>query len=158
MPRRSQRGVTLLEMLLVVALIGLMAGLVFPAMTSGIDSLRLSSATNAVVSFLNGALNRAERRQEVVEIEIAMADGALRLRSTRPDFRRELRLPEGVSIRRVLPEPPGESHGGRRFVVYPGGTAPRIGVELMNAQGRRRLVRVDPVTGVPQVEEAEGAE
>lgn len=158
MPRRLQHGVTLIEMMLVVALIALMAGLVFPTMSSGIDTLRLSSATSAVVSFLNGALNRAERRQEVVEIEIALADSRLRLRSTHPGFQRELRLPEGVTIRRVLPEPPYDAPRSRRFLVYPGGTAPRIAVELENGQGRRRLVRVDPVTGVPQVEEAEEKE
>jgi len=40
----NRRGVTLLEMLIVVALIGLLAGITFPAVTSGIDSLRLNSA------------------------------------------------------------------------------------------------------------------
>jgi hypothetical protein len=34
----------------------------------------------------------------------------------------------------------------------PGGVPPRIGVELRNSRGSRRIVRVDPITGVPQIE------
>jgi hypothetical protein len=40
----------------------------------------------------------------------------------------------------------------RRFVVYPGGTVPRLGVEIASSRGVRQIVRIDPITGVPQVE------
>ena len=52
-------GVTLIEMLVVVALISLMVGISYPAITSGIESLRLNGATNGVVSFLDYGLSRA---------------------------------------------------------------------------------------------------
>ena len=35
--RRTQSGVTLIEMLIVVSIIGVMVGIAFPAITSGID-------------------------------------------------------------------------------------------------------------------------
>jgi len=41
MPVLRSRGVTIVEMLIVVTIIGLIAGISFPAVTSGIDSLRL---------------------------------------------------------------------------------------------------------------------
>jgi hypothetical protein len=147
--------VTLIEMVIVVALLGLMAGIVFPSATSGIDSLRLAAASDSVVSFLNGALNRAERRQEVVEIEISLSEGALAMRSARPGFERRIELPDGVTVRNVLPEIPVDRAAPRRFLLYPGGTVPRLGVELVNRQGVRRLVRVDPVTGAPRIERIE---
>jgi hypothetical protein len=31
---------------------------------------------------------------------------------------------------------------------------PRFGVELANRKGARRIVRIDPITGIPQVERA----
>ena len=98
------RGITLVEMLIVVTIIGLIAGISFPAVSSGLDSLRLRSASDSLVSFLNAALNRAERRQEVAEIAISTQDNALHL--TTPTLSRELDMPPGVTIRAVWPKPP----------------------------------------------------
>jgi prepilin-type N-terminal cleavage/methylation domain-containing protein len=151
----TQRGVTLIEMLIVVSLIGLMVGITFPSVTAGIDSLRITSASDSIVSLLNGALNRAERRQEVVEVEISLKDNTLTLRSTQPGFIRKLELPEGVTIRAVFPEIPVEPEVSRHFLLYPGGTVPRFGVELVNRRGARRIVRIDPIIGAPKVERVE---
>jgi prepilin-type N-terminal cleavage/methylation domain-containing protein len=150
----SSRGVTLLEMVIVVALIGLLVGIAFPPVSAGLETLRLNSAGDSVASFLNGALNRSDRRQEAVEITIDIQNNALLARSTDPGFEKKLDMPQGVRIARVLPVPLDDGGAGepRRFFVYPGGTAPRIGVELANGKGARRLVRVNPITGVPEIE------
>lgn len=150
--RPSARGVTLIEMLIVVALIGLLVGIVFPSVSAGVDTLRLNAATDALASFFNAGLNRAERRQQVVEVTISKADRALWLHSTEPGFERKLELPQGVTIVAVTPESPLPEEGPRRFLLYPGGTLPRIAVEIANARNAHRMVRVDPITGVPQVE------
>jgi len=36
--------------------------------------------------------------------------------------------------------------------LLPGGNVPRIGIEIVNRKGLRRLVRVNPMTGVPEVQ------
>lgn len=150
---RSRAGVTILEMLVVVTLIGVMVSVSFPAVTSGIDSLRLSSSSDAVVSFLNSALNRAERRQEVMELTFSKPDNKITMRSSEPNFIRELDFPVGVKITAILPEIHGEDDAVPRHVfVYPSGTVPRVGVELANRRGLKKRVMVDPMTGVPQVE------
>jgi prepilin-type N-terminal cleavage/methylation domain-containing protein len=148
------RGITLVEMLIVVTIIGLIAGISFPAVSSGLDSLRLRSASDSLVSFLNGALNRAERRQEVAEIAISTQDNTLHL--TTPSLSRELDMPPGVTIRAVWPKlPVGETSESRRFLLFPGGNVPRIGIEIANRKGVRRMVRVNPMTGVPEVQPLE---
>ena len=149
-----RRGVTLLEMLIVVGLIGLMTAIVFPPVSAGLETLRLSSAGDSVASFLNGALSRAERRQEAVEITIDPQSNRLLARSTDPGFERKLEMPTGVRILNVLPPLVNDAGEPRLFVCYPGGTAPRIGVELTNGKGARRLVRINPITGVPEIERA----
>ena len=154
--KSSSRGVTLIEMLLVVAIVGLLAGISFPAVTSGIDSIRLASATDSVVSFFNAGLNRAERRQQLIEIAVSKTERSLTMRSSERGFLRRIELPEGIVIVSILPEGQDEKDGGRRFVLYPGGVVPRIGLELANRKGTRRIVRVDPITGVPQIERVEG--
>ena len=50
----------------------------------------------------------------------------------------------------MLAGPAGEDPDApRTFLLYPGGTVPRFGVQLMNARNVERVVRVDPITGVP---------
>lgn len=154
-PARSlarQRGVTLIELVLVAALVGLLAGVTFPAISAGLESVRLSSASNSIVSFLNGALNRAERREQVMEVVISPKDNTLWLYSAAPGFERQIELPDGITIEAVLPELEPPRDGPRSFLLMPGGVPPRIGVQLRNRRGARRIVRVDPITGVPQVE------
>jgi hypothetical protein len=61
-------------------------------------------------------------------------------------------MPDGVAILGVLPTVPVLDEGAaRRFVVYPGGTAPAIGVVLGNRHGARRIVQVDPISGVSRI-------
>jgi prepilin-type N-terminal cleavage/methylation domain-containing protein len=147
-------GVTLIELLVVVALISLMAGIAFPAITSGIETLRLNAATNAIVSFLNSGLDRSERRQQMVEITVSKS--GLEMHSTVKEFERKLALPEGVTITHVLPEAEyGDPAAQRTFVLYPGGTVPGFGIELINRRNVERIVRVDPITGVLRVERPE---
>ncbi len=135
--------------MIVVTIIALVAGLTYPSIAAGFDSLRLRSASNSIVAFLDTALDRADRRQQVVEIRIAPPENAIVARSADLGFVRRLDLPDGVRITAVTPAVEGEANELRRFLVYPGGAVPRIGVELANPEGRRRWVRVDPVTGVP---------
>jgi prepilin-type N-terminal cleavage/methylation domain-containing protein len=150
-----RRGVTLLELLIVVSLIGLLVGISYPSVSAGVDSLRLREAADGIAGLWNSALNRAERRQEIVELEIAPAEGRLRLRTSGAGELRGFVLPEGVRIRRLLPETPLEADQPRRFALFPGGTVPRVAIELENRRGLRRIVRVDPITGVPRIETGE---
>jgi len=145
------KGVTLLELLVVVAVIALLVSISFPAVTSGLDSLRLASASDSLVSFLNGGLNRCERRQEVVEVAISVKKNEVVLHSSEPGFERKLAMTEGVRIEAVDPKLEVEEDP-RRFILMPGGTVPGVGVQLVNRREQRRMVRVDPMTGVPRIE------
>jgi prepilin-type N-terminal cleavage/methylation domain-containing protein len=149
------RGITLLEMVVVVAIIGLIAGISFPAASAGIDSMRLASAADSLASFLNAAVNRAERRQQPLELVISPKDNLLALYSNDPKFTRELKMPDGVTIEAVLPKIPDDFEGVRRLILLPGATVPGIGIQIANRRGARRIVRLDPMTGFPRVESVE---
>jgi prepilin-type N-terminal cleavage/methylation domain-containing protein len=143
-------GITLVEMIVVLALIGLIAAIAFPAVSTGLDSVRLTSATDSIVSFLNAGLNRAERRRTPVEILVSVKENKLKFFAV--DTTRELNMPESIRIVRIHPELPSGPDEERSVVLYPGGAIPRFGIELASSKGYRRIVRVDPITGIPQVE------
>lgn len=136
-------------MLVVVSIIGLMIAVSTPSIGAGIDSVRMSSATNSVANFLNAAVNRAERRQVAVELVIAPKKGTLTMYTNEPGFEKELKLPEGIRIDGILPAIEEEEF---RVVLMPGTAVPGIGIQLGNSHGARRIVRVDPMTGFPRVE------
>jgi prepilin-type N-terminal cleavage/methylation domain-containing protein len=142
---RRRAGITLIEMIVVMAIIGLVAGISFPAMSSGLDSVRMVSATDSVAAFLNAAVNRAQRRQEAVELMIDPKENRLSAFSNDPGFTRELKLPDGIVIE-------SDREEIRRIVLLPGGSVPGIAIHLMNHRGGRRIVRLDPMTGYPRVE------
>jgi prepilin-type N-terminal cleavage/methylation domain-containing protein len=154
--RRGTAGVTLVEMMMVLAIVGLIVAVTFPAVTSGLDSVRLSSATDSIVSFLNAGLNRAERRQTPVEIIVSIPENKVKLLSV--DTYRELPMPESIRIARIHPVLPSGEDQERSFVLYPNGAIPRFGLEVASPKGGNRIVRVDPITGVPQVEIPEATE
>jgi type II secretory pathway pseudopilin PulG len=139
-------------MLIVVAIVGLMVGVTFPSVSSGMDSVRMASATDSLASFLNAAVNRCARREQPMELIISPRDNLLTLYSNEPGFTRELRLPPGVAIEAVLPRNPDDPYGARRLILMPGATVPGIGIQIANQRGTRRIVRLDPMTGYPRVE------
>ncbi|HKA01891.1 MAG TPA: prepilin-type N-terminal cleavage/methylation domain-containing protein [Candidatus Solibacter sp.] len=152
--KRPTAGITLLEMIVVVTIIALMVGLSFPSISAGLDSVRMSSATGAVASFLNTAVTHAQRRQQGVALVISPRDGVLEQYTNEPGYMKEYKLPDGIMIEAVLPDdglPPGVP---RHFMIMPGGTVPGIAIQLANRRDGHRLVKLDPMTGYPRVEAA----
>jgi type II secretory pathway pseudopilin PulG len=140
-------------MLVVVAIIATMSALVYPSVGAGLETLRLNQAAGSVIALFNEALGRADRRQQVVEVTVLARERRLTLRSTDPRFQRNLELPQNIAILSIQPGPPEpDPDGVRQFVLYPGGAPPRIAIELGNARGSRRIVRIDPITGSPRIE------
>ncbi len=145
---RRERGITLLELLIVVALIALITGMSYAPVAAGLETLRLRAASDVVLSFLSASLDRAERKQAVVEVQILPADNVLLARTSDRAFLKRVDIPEGMKIARITPEIPGtDPRAVRRFLIYPGGAVPQLSVELVNSKGRRRIVSLDPLTG-----------
>lgn len=150
--RESERGVTLIELLIVAALIALIAGLSYPSAAAGIESMRLRSTADGISNFLSAAIDHAERREQVIEVWISPQDNVLVARSPDLGFQRRLELPPSFHIVSIQPAAEVPDGSARRFLMYPGGTVPRIGIEIGTQSGRRRLVSVDPLSGLPHTE------
>jgi prepilin-type N-terminal cleavage/methylation domain-containing protein len=149
------RGVTLIEMMVVIIIIALIVSVSTPSVTAGIDAVRLATATSSVASFLNSAVTRTERRQRPVELTISPNDNRIQFISTDAGSGRQLILPDGIVLEAVHAAPTDDPESGRRWLLMPGGAVPAIAVQLANSHGGRRIVRLDPMTGFPRVESVE---
>lgn len=150
--KRSESGVTLIEMLIVMTIVGVLVGVSYPGITAGLDSVRMRSATDSVATFLVQAKTRMDRSQDGVLLTLDKHAGRLELHGAQPSVSRELVLEEGISILRIHPEPPGDPVPVRHVVLTPGAAFPAFAIELLNRRGQRRLVRMDPLSSVPIVE------
>src|SRR6185369_3762293 len=96
--RASNRGVTLIELMVVMSIVGLIVAVSAPSVGAGLDSVRLRTASSSIASFLNAAVNHAERRQQAVAVTISPKENRLTAFSNQPGFERELILPDGIAI------------------------------------------------------------
>ena len=150
--RRGRAGVTLIEMILVVAIVGMMVGLTFPSFTSGLDGLRLRGAADTVAGALNSAVLTAERRQVPMELTIQPRLNRLVLRGAASTRDTVFAIPPGVRIRRILPALFQEEESADRYIlIYPNGLPPQMLIELENAKGSTRTIKLNPITGVAEV-------
>ena len=140
--------------MVVVSIIALVAAISLPSLSAGIDSVRMASASESVAAFLNAAVTRTERRQQAMAIVISPQENRIVLYSGEPGYQRELKMPDGVKIEAVLPkiEESEDQQDDRRLLLLPGATVPGVGVQLANQHGSRRIIRLDPMTGYPRVE------
>ncbi|MEJ5367945.1 MAG: prepilin-type N-terminal cleavage/methylation domain-containing protein [Bryobacteraceae bacterium] len=151
----GRRGITILEMMIVVMLVSVLAGLTYPSVTSGLDALRLRSAANGAAALLGQAMARVEKTQRPAELVVDRKEGLLQLIDRAGGFRREMKLEPGIAIEAVLPPLPGAGEEtARSLVLVPGEPFPGVGIVFGNRRRQRRIVRIDPLTATAVVEAA----
>ncbi len=141
----SRRGVTLLEMLIVVSIIAIISAISFPALTSGLAGVRLQSSSGEVASFLTTSMNNVERHEEAAAIVITpksnRVDVFTAVSAGKPV--RSWEAPSGVTV---------EGEDPHRYLLFPGGAFPKISLVLRSEKGGRRSIEVDPITATPRIE------
>jgi prepilin-type N-terminal cleavage/methylation domain-containing protein len=142
----ARRGITLIEMLVVMALIALIMGVSYPSVSRGLDGIRLRTAADDVASFLGSAMNQVERTESPVVVRFLEAQGVLEMSGPGVPLK-TMKLADGISIAEVRPAVSGGQDGERNVFLLPGGSFPRLMVYLTSRSGGRRIVAVDPVTG-----------
>ena len=157
-------GITLLELLVAMAIAGMIMAVSFPSVIAGLDGIRLQTTARRVGAFINLARAAADRDQLPVEIRIEPASNRLSALSADGSWGRELKMEPGVRIAGAPavsapagqegqqgPQPVQDDAQGASWVLLPGVPAPRFSVRLVSERGRSVMVTLDPLTGVPEV-------
>lgn len=135
------RGYTLLELILVLFILALVAGLALPAVGRGVDTLQLRAEVAAFSAFLRYAREQAVTKREAHEVRVNPEARLLTLTAAGTDRARASRkLSPRIVIR-------AEAATGLAVTFSPRGLSSGGSFRLLGPDGRAYRVSVDPLTG-----------
>ena len=147
--RVSERGYALIEILCVLAIIGLLAAIILPAMPRATTRAGLESYAVETATLLSADRNAALRRQIQVATQVDAASRSIRSGVTG----RVIRLPNDVTVKAMLASRCADRNAGRSIDFFPSGMSCG-GVIGLARPGIGFEVRVNWLTGgveiVPQ--------
>ncbi len=149
-PGRASRdaGVTLLELMIVLALMALLVGLVAPRFGRATDSWRLRSAAENVSQILRYARTRALYEQRPYVVEIRPLENRVRLLGPSSGFVREVLLPGDIRCEEEGTEAPSVT----RLIFSPSGAVEERTIWLRNRQGSGVKIHLNFLLDRPDVE------
>ncbi|MGV7214004.1 pilus assembly FimT family protein [Bradyrhizobium sp. UFLA05-112] len=136
------RGFALIEILCVLAIIGLLAAIILPAIPRATTRAKLESYAVATAALLKADRGTALRRQVRVATQVDAEARAIRSGVTG----RVLRLPNDVTVQAMLAARCADRAGGRTIDFFPSGMSCG-GVIALARPGMGYEVRVNWLTG-----------
>jgi len=143
------RGVTLLELLIVLALATILLALVFPSIRAGMANMSLHSSAQRLAAAAKFARDQAIYRQRPFELEIDAGAGTVAVTDSSGETR-SFELPGGVRVSTILPRETESAPQVRSFLFSPDGSSVPFEITLENSQRSVRIA-TDPLTGFPRI-------
>jgi Tfp pilus assembly protein FimT len=140
---------TLLELVIVIALLSLFAGLVAPHIGHWIDEWRLRSAAERLAQTIRYARIRALYEQRYYLVEIRPGEKQVWIREPASGFGRAYALPSDVQVGE------GESPASSaifRLIIPPSGALDEKTLWLRNRQGSEWRIHLNFLLGAPEVQ------
>lgn len=133
-------GLTLIELIVVLAIAAVAAALVLPMVGRGTQTVRLRTEAGRVAALLREARQHAVTQRRATRVTLDRARHAIAVTASGADRPvRELTLAPGIRL--------DVAQGGETLTFSPRGTARETRWQLEGPGGRRLLITVEPVTG-----------
>lgn len=142
--RRSNRGFTLVELVVVLAIMALGAALVLPSLSGPLSSARFRQGGAEMKAAMTQARARAAATGRTRSVRIDLDRGEYGI----PSDNVGRTLPEGVRVASVSAPGITFERGVVDVRFFPDGSADETEVVLADAEDGRLRLRVDPMTGV----------
>jgi general secretion pathway protein H len=139
---RAEQGFTLLEVVCVLAILAILAGLVFPLLPHTTSRARLESYAVATAALLKSDRNAALRRQIEIETEINAEKRLVRSGATG----RSLLIPDDVSFEALLSARCNRTLAGSGVTFFPSGMSCG-GVVALSRSANSYEIRINWLTG-----------
>ncbi len=146
----SKNGFSLLELIVVLVLVALAAGVVMPSFSRGLRGLALETSGRDLITRMRHARSQAIARQKVFRVILqkeedeTVSDYYIFANEFEQEIRKFL-LPEGVSVHSEQAEFP------LRINFYANGRSSGALFTLKLETGREMKIWVDPITGFSRV-------
>ena len=165
--RGCRSGFTLLELLVVMALIGIMAGFVLPRIGGNSDRLRFKTAVKDVASLMRYARSQAVTRGQIFTVAFESMENQIIVSpamgsSGQSGYARRIpgiegrhlfQLPDSVTLDSEAFGGQGESEYFELVKFFPIGNSTGALVVLTDTAGRKKTIHVDLVTGLVTIDE-----
>jgi general secretion pathway protein H len=145
-PRAAERGVVLLEIVCVLAVIALLAAIVLPAIPRATSRARLEAYAIDVAALITQDRNAAVHRRVQMVTQVSAPARLIVSGSTG----RQLRLPDDVAVDALMAARCGDRPAGGAIIFFPTG-ASCGGVIALRRPGAGYQVRVNWLTGGVEV-------
>ncbi len=146
---QPQAGMTLLELVIVIALLSLMAGIVAPRTARWIDDWRLRSAAEHIAQTVRYAHVRALYERRYYLVEVRPGQHQVLVGEPVSGFVRQWALPSDVQVAEEdnpVPSPV------LRLILPPSGAVEERTLWLRNRQGKKVKLHLDFLVGTAGVE------
>ena len=155
-PLAPALGFTLLELLIVMAVLGVLTAVAYPSIGRGMGTLRLRTASREIAAAIRLARSKALREQQAYYLQFDLRKGQVGLSSEDLKYQRSFSLPEGVVFRRaaLLGEDSGPFSTDRVYYFAPNGLGENIEVIIANSHGRQMRIIQNSMVSSPKIEES----
>ena len=150
--KRDASGLTLLELLVVITILSLMAGLVVPRIGPWLDNWKLRSAAERIAQTLRYARTRALFEQHYYVVEISPQKNMVRVLQLNSTFVREFSLPDGIQVQADEKQRASSVPEIVRFILPPSGEVEEKTLWLRNQEGKTVKIHLDFLLGGPGVQ------
>ena len=140
--RRTDSGITLVELLVALAIIAVILAIAWPNLTTGIDGIRLRTTVDNIAVFFTEARNVSDRLQTPVQITVLPEENQLHAVTIDGAWRNIYELPDRIHI--LVPREPGA------VILYPGSPTPGLRLLLEAEHGPQTGLRFNIFTGVAE--------